>query len=103
MSALLLLAAAFAVIIAVGSAAVAVNDAVEAWLRRAQERASAGGGGGGGRVGRVAERARQPLRHGGGRGLPHPPALAVRGRRRDPGSERRGASRGSARRAGGAR
>jgi hypothetical protein len=99
MSALLLLAAAFAVIIAVGSAAVALNDAVESWLRGTQERTAAGGGG----FGRVAERARQRVWHGGGRGLPHPPALAVRARRRGPAVARRGNARERARRAGGAR
>lgn len=99
MSALFLLAAAFAVIIAVGSAAVAVNDAVEVWLRRAQERAAAGGG----RFGLVAEGARQPGRRGGGRGPARPPVLAVRARRRGLSVERRDASRGRARRAGGAR
>ena len=85
MSAPLLLATAFAVIIAVGSAAVALNDAVEAWLRRAQERAAAGGGG----FGRVAERARQRARHRGGWDLPHPPVPAVRARRRGPSAARR--------------
>ena len=99
MSALLLLAAAFAVIIAVGSVAVAVNDAVEAWLLRAQERPVAGGGG----FGHGAERSRQPVRHGGGRGLTHPPALAVRARRRGANVERRAASGSGARRAGGTR
>ena len=99
MSALLLLAAAFALIIAVGSVAVVLNDAVEAWLQSAKERAAAGGGG----FGSVAERARQPAMRAGDRGVPRLSAPAVQARDHGRVVERRRSVQGNASRVGGAR
>jgi|GEM_PF-5332962 len=85
MSGQLLLAIAFAAIIAVGSAAVLVSDAVEAWLRRAEERAAAGGGG----FGPLAAHVRQPVMHAGGRRVPRPSIPAVHALRHGRGVEHR--------------
>ena len=76
MSAPLLLAIAFAVIIAVGSIAVLVNDAVEGWLQRANGQAAAGGGG----AGTFVERGRMPGARASGTGVVRPPIPAVRTR-----------------------
>lgn len=96
MSAPLLLAIAFAVIIAVGSVAVLVNDAVEGWLQRGNERVAAGGGG----AGTFVERSRMSGVRASGAGVVRPPTPAVRTRPYGRVLERRSAAGRSRRRPG---
>lgn len=73
MSALPLLALAFAIIIAVGSVAVLVNDVVEGWLRRIDARPSTGGG-----FDPAPEHAHMPGARSNGAGTARPPTPGVR-------------------------
>jgi len=90
MSVMLLLAAFFAVIIAGGSVAVLINDALEGWLLRSSERTQSGSG----RIGSSAED---------GRWLGARAGAALPGRPPLPAARPRTIGRVTERRAGGAR